>query len=96
MKFDAKYNFYCLLFFCYLLLNVNSTIATDFTYFPEDNSISNDYIYTPGEIFYGSYYFSNSGIFLKDVRNGVIVSPTSDVRKIKNKLKIKSFNYSVY
>jgi hypothetical protein len=96
MKFDVLNNVYKLIFFCYLIYSVNSALATDFTHFTEDNSITSDYIYTPGEVFYGAYYFSNSGTILKDVRNGINVSPTNDVRKLLNYHKNNTFYFSAF
>lgn len=72
--------------FLIILLSVQSinNSVSDFTYYPEDNSIAADFIFTSAETFWGSYYFSDSGVTLKDTRNGVPIVATQDVRKIKS------------
>ena len=50
--------------------------VTDFTYYPEDKTLTKDFVGKSGEIFYNAYYFSNANaVYVKDYLNGVVAQP---------------------
>lgn len=52
----------------------------DFTIYPEDKTIADDFIFKTNEVFYGAWYFSTTNINIEDKRNGIRITPTSDVK----------------
>ena len=53
---------------------------SDFSYFPEDKSKTNDFIYKSGEIFYQAYFFpADSSVTLTDYLNGNLIPANSNL-----------------
>lgn len=76
----TRTNFSILLILAIFILPYMTTTITDFTVYPENKSLSQDFILRNGEIFYGAYYFTDALTSLEDKVNGVQVKPTLDVR----------------
>jgi hypothetical protein len=77
-----------------LLSFTNQAAATDFTFYPEDKTITADFIYSSTEQMVGAYYWADTGVTntIYDNYNGITINPyNAQVREnILNK-----FYYSV-
>lgn len=61
---------------------ISTTPPTDFTIFPEDPTITGDFLFAnkTNEFFHSAYYFASSGSNLLDYRNGISIIKYSDVK----------------
>jgi hypothetical protein len=67
-----------LVMMCIILQNTSGQV-TDFTYYPEDTTITTDFIWNTDEKVYSAHYFSDSSTIIPDARNGIAIQPYSDV-----------------
>ncbi len=86
MKMNPKSLKYLMIIISLMLLINCLPNATDFTYYFEDNKITNDLIRTTSnpwynEEYYESYYWgpTNPGTPIADPRNGILAQPFNNV-----------------